>query len=399
MENKKKKILLTLLSLGVYLLSTGLSYAAFASVGVGTIFTSPLPNGKNQGDTETANNDRRALFDISGPQSESCPLNGAKYTKAEKTVWETRRPLAVMIENHLEARPQSGLSDADIIYEAVAEGGITRFMPIFYCQATAYESILGPVRSARTYFLDWASEYNFPLYAHVGGANSPGPANALGQLVTYGWSAGNDVNQFSIGYPTFWRDYERLGRTVATEHTMYSTTEKLWKIGEKREYTNQDPDGEEWSDGFVSWNFAKSEPDFTSRGDTQPIDYNFWEDAQYEVSWQYDKENNLYKRFNGGKSHQDLNLDEQLTTKNLVIQFATERNANDGYPGNVHLIYGTTGKGKALIVKDGQVESGTWAKASRLKRTIFYNSKGEEIKFNPGKIWISVLPVGTTVNY
>ena len=93
MENKKKKILLTLLSLGVYLLSTGLSYVAFASSGInGTIFTSPLPSGKNQGTKEDVNNDRKALFDISGPQSESCPINGAKYTKAEKAIWETRRP-------------------------------------------------------------------------------------------------------------------------------------------------------------------------------------------------------------------------------------------------------------------------------------------------------------------
>ena len=152
MENKNKKTLLILLSLGIYLLSTGLSYAAFSAYGrTGTIFTSPLPDGgEDGGDQENSN--RKALIDIVGPQSESCPLNGAKYTKGEKSIWETRRPLAVMIENHEESRPQSGLSDTDIVYEAVAEGGITRFMALFYCQAAAYEAILGPDRSARTYF-------------------------------------------------------------------------------------------------------------------------------------------------------------------------------------------------------------------------------------------------------
>ncbi len=398
MENKKKKALLILLSLGIYLLSTGLSYAVFSAYGSGTIFTSPLPSGKQDQESDE-NSNRKALIDITGSQSESCPLNGAKFTKAEKSIWESRRPLAVMIENHEESRPQSGISDADIVYEAVAEGGITRFMAIYYCQAAAYESILGPVRSARTYFLDWASEYNVPLYAHVGGANTPGPANALGQISDYGWSGANDLNQFSIGYPTFWRDYERLGRTVATEHTMYSTTEKLWQAGKKRDYTNLDPDEEEWIDGYVSWSFSKKEPDFADREDTQSIDYNFWDDAMYEVSWQYDKENNLYKRLNGGKPHMDLNVDQQLTTKNLVIQFMTERSANDGYPGNVHLLYGTIGKGKALIIKNGQVETGTFSKVSRLRKTVFYDSKGKEVQFNPGKIWISGLPTGTKVSY
>jgi len=392
MPNKKTLLILT--SLGIYLLSTGLSYAAFTYASRGTIFTSPIPE-----DGEEASLDRKALVDITGPKSESCPLNGNKHTKIEKNIWQTRRPLAVMIENHEESRPQSGLIDSDIVYETVAEGGITRFMALFYCQASAYESIIGPVRSVRTYFLDWASEYNFPLYTHVGGANTPGPANALGQIVDYGWSAANDINQFSVGYPTFWRDYERLGRTVATEHTMYSTTEKLWAVAEKRGYTNEDPEGEDWQDDFQPWSFAKDEAKFADRGNMASIDYNFWDKSEYEVSWQYDKENNLYKRFNDGQPHKDLNVDEQLTSKNVVIQFATERSANDGYPGNIHLLYGTIGKGQALIFKDGQVEKGTWSKAKRTARTTYYDSKGKEIKFNPGRIWLSVLPVDTEVDY
>lgn len=394
MPNKKKKTLLILASLGIYLLSTGLSFAAFTAYSRGTIFTSPLPSREAE---EAV--DRKALVDITGPKSESCPLNGEKFTKIEKTIWESRRPLAVMVENHQESRPQSGLTDSDVVYEAVAEGGITRFMALFYCQAAAYESIIGPVRSARTYFLDWASEYNFPLYAHVGGANTPGPANALGQISGFGWSAANDLNQFSIGYPTFWRDYERLGRTVATEHTMYSTTEKLWVIGEKRGYTNLDSDDQEWEDDFQPWSFVKDEAKFGDRGDTQSIDYNFWDKSEYEVSWQYDKENNLYKRLNDGQSHKDLNVDQQLTAKNVIIQSATERSANDGYPGDIHLLYGTIGKGEALIFKDGQAIEGSWGKASRLARTIFYDEKGKEVKFNPGRIWISVLPVGNQVDY
>lgn len=394
---KKQKILTAFLSLGIYLFSTGLSFATFNYLSQsGTIFTSPLPDTQDE-DIQVNNSSRKALFDISGEKSATCPLSGANFTKAEKNIWESRRPLTVMIENHLESRPQSGLSDTDIVYEAVAEGGITRFMAVFYCQASAYDTIVGPIRSARTYFLDWASEYNFPLYAHVGGANTAGPANALGQINTYGWSSTTDLNQFSIGYPTFWRDYERLGHTVATEHTMYSTTQKLWSIGENRGYTNQNTDKEEWADNYTSWSFVKQEPD--KKGAVSTITYNFWEDVNYAVSWTYNPDQNFYQRSNGGQLHKDINVDQPLTAKNLVLQFVTERKANDGYPGNVHLILGTIGKGKAYIIKDGQLIEGTWVKASRLKRTVFYDANSKEIKFNPGRIWISVLPVGTKVDY
>ncbi|MBU2051948.1 MAG: DUF3048 domain-containing protein [Patescibacteria group bacterium] len=395
MPNKSGKWKLILGGLVVYLLSAGLTYGILARGTGGALFTSPVSDGATTG--ENANPDRKSLIDITGNKTEACPLSGEKFTKAEKNIWQTRRPLAVMIENHQEARPQSGLSDADVIYETVAEGGITRFMALFYCNAAAFESVLGPVRSARTYFLDWASEYNFPLYAHVGGANTPGPANALGQIGDYGWSAANDLNQFSIGYPTFWRDYERLGHTVATEHTMYSTTEKLWAVGAKRGFTNVDPDENEWSDDFIPWQFATKAADET--GSTTAISYQFWDYEEYAVSWQYDSENNVYKRSHSGRPHKDLNTDSQLTAKNLVIQFAKESKANDGYEGNVHLLYGTTGKGEALIFMDGQVVEGTWSKAKRISRTVFYDDKGKEIKFNPGRIWISVLPLGNKVDY
>ena len=90
--------------------------------------------------------------DPKAPKTEACPLNGEKRTKKAREFWEKRRPLAVMVENHTEARPQSGLSSADVVYEAVAEGGISRFMALFYCNLS--DTQVGPVRSARTYFLD-----------------------------------------------------------------------------------------------------------------------------------------------------------------------------------------------------------------------------------------------------
>ena len=165
------------------------------------------------------------------PETEPCPLNGKKYNSNAKAQWEERRPMGIMVENLPDSRPQSGLSQADVIYEALIEGGATRFLAIYYCQQP---EIAGPVRSARTYFLDWISEYgSYPLYVHVGGANTPGPANALGQIVTFGWSKFNDLNHHQVGFPTFWSDYDRLGKNVATEHVIYTSTIKAWQFAAK----------------------------------------------------------------------------------------------------------------------------------------------------------------------
>jgi len=138
---------------------------------------------------------------INEPKTEECPLNGEYFGKTQKQIWEQRRPLGIMVENSVDARPQSGLSKADIVFEAVAEGGITRFLAMFYCQD---EAIVGPVRSARVYFMDLVGGFGKnPLYAHVGGANTPGSADALGQIEEEGWAGYNDLNQFSIGFPVF----------------------------------------------------------------------------------------------------------------------------------------------------------------------------------------------------
>jgi hypothetical protein len=386
-DPKKKKLILIIGALVLYLTSSGLSYAAFSylrgepSVGL----TSPVSVGES-----------RFRIDPNAPKTESCLLNGKMYTAAERDIWKERRPLGVMIENHSEARPQSGLSRADIIYEAVAEGGITRFMAVYYCGASAEDITVGPVRSARTYYLDWISEYGeFPLYAHVGGANVAGPANALGQIADYGWLAeGNDMNQFSIGFPTFWRDYERLDHPVATEHTMYSTTDKLWEVAQNRGITEKDQNGNSWDEDFTSWKFKDDDSD---RGDVDKIEVSFWSGyGEYNVTWEYDQEANVYKRSNGGSSHKDLNNDEQLTAKNVVVQFARETGPIDDLK---HLLYDTTVTGEALVFLDGKVVEGTWKKGDREDRTKFLDSKGKEIEFNKGEIWIEVVPAGKEVVY
>ncbi|MBI2011996.1 DUF3048 domain-containing protein [Candidatus Daviesbacteria bacterium] len=325
------------------------------------------------------------------PKTEECPLNGRMHTKKAKAAWDLRRPLAIMVENHSEARPQSGLTSADVIYEAVAEGGITRFMAVFLCNLSEVQ--VGPVRSARTYYLDWLSEYD-ALYAHVGGANTPGPANALGQIIQFDLKS---LNQFGIGYPTYWRDYQRLGKPVATEHTMYSTTKKLWEVGAKKEWTATDSSGLRWDSEFEKWLFKD---DSASDASAKLITVNFWEGkGDYQVEWIYDGACNCYKRKNGGADHTDLNNKQQISPKNVVIQFMRESRANDGYEGNVHLLYANKGQGKALILQDGKVIEGQWVKPNRQSREKFIDSEGSEIEFNRGQLWIQTVPEGSKVSY
>lgn len=392
-ENLKKKnsintkILVT--AILVYAVSSILSFLLFNTFGQNLAgVTSPIPPVK------TANG--RLMFDQNLPKTEECPINGAMYSKQQRAWWEKHAPLGVMIENHTEARPQSGLSSADIVYEAVAEGGITRFLAIYYCQDA---EVVGPVRSARTYFMDFLSEYgSFPLYAHVGGANTPGPANALGQIGDYGWAGVNDLNQFSIGFPVYLRDYDRLGRTVATEHTVYSSTTKLWDYAkEKRNITNVNSDGDAWDEDFITYTF-KDDAAADARPASQKIDYNFWDGYDdFAVLWSYDKTSNSYLRSNGGSPHTDLNTKKQLAAKNVVVLFMRESRANDGYEGNLHMLYGTKGTGNAKIFIDGEEIDGTWAKKTRTSHLEIKDRRGNDIEFNKGLIWFSVVSPNTEI--
>lgn len=378
------KLLIIIGVIGLYLLTTGISYSVFSQSGSGTDTTQTVSTTKKTNDFEALE------FDDGLPRTEECPLNGVKYSKKQRDWWEGHRPLGVMIENHQEARPQSGLTFADVVYEAVAEGGITRFLAVYHCQDAG---IVGPVRSARTYFLDFISEYgSYPLYAHVGGANTPGPADALGQIVDYGWNVYNDLNQFSIGFPTFRRDESRLGRPVATEHTMYSTTSRLWAVGKQRGLTDEDKDGDKWDEGFVEYSF-KDDVSEGRRPASQAIDVEFWTNQpNYTVSWTYDKATNSYLRENGGQKHLDNNTKKQLSAKNVVVLYMRESRANDGYEGNLHLLYGTKGKGKAVVFQDGKEIAASWSKVGREGRTELTDSKGNEIEFTRGKIWFHILP-------
>lgn len=321
-----------------------------------------------------------------GEKDRPCPTNGALYTKNRQKQWQDHRPLAVMVENHVDARPPIGLSRADVIYEAVAEGGITRLLAIYLCQDAGD---IAPIRSARTYFLDWLLEYD-AAYAHVGGANTPGPADSLGQIREYGI---RDMDQFGLGFPTYWRGTDKLA-----PHNVHSTTKKLWEAAEKRGFGAEDEEGVRWDKNFQEWQFKDDAPP-EARGDQKPIAVPFWlQSPDYTVTWQYDQITNAYKRFHSDTAQTDPNTGEHMSAKVIIVQFQTERDANDGYPDG-HLLYGTTGSGQALIFMDGQVIKGRWIKEDRVSRTTFVDAKGQEAELNRGQIWIETIPDGNQVDY
>lgn len=381
---------MSIIGLALYLIATGLSYGTFSVLG------SKTETSSGTGEAVDKSPQEHFVVDPALPKTETCPINGAYFTKPERELWEKRRPLAVMIENHAESRPQSGLSSADVLYEAVAEGGITRFMAVFYCGA-ATPVTLAPVRSARTYFLPWVLEYD-ALYNHVGGAGRCNDdtvderAKALCQIDT--WKV-KDMDQFGISFPTCYRNYDRLDHPVATEHTMVCFTDKLYNLAATRGWTNVDAKGVSWDKTFESWKF-KDDADASQRGASFSASFVAWKgyEKEYGVRWDWDPASNAYKRFNGGVAHTDLENKQQLTAKVVVIQFAKEIGPVDDH---AHLLYENVGVGTGLVWQDGKEVPITWKKTTRSARTKFYDASGKEVALNRGQIWIELLPIGTPI--
>lgn len=406
-----KKPLPKIWYIGIFLVLTGISYYLFDYLIPSGAKKTISPGGTKITETEVKTGTFANL-----KKTEICPINGQLYSSEEKAIWETRRPLMVMIENHKDSRPQSGLQSADVVYEAVAEGGITRFMGVFYCGIVATEADsenkydVGPVRSARTYFLDVASEYSdYPLYNHVGGANcsaatTGGPcttntkALAIEQIAKYGWNnegTHSDLSQFALSYKACRREPDRTGDERATEHTMYCSSSELYNIAKTRGLTNKTVAKKtSWDKDYRAWAFTKEDK---STGSAASISFDFWSGYKdYSVSWKYNPTNNNYVRNNGGSELIDFNTQSVITAKNIVVQLTKETRSVDEHGHNLYEMIGT---GKGFLYQNGTQTPITWSKANRLSRTIFKDTAGKEINFVPGNIWVEILPTGNEVTY
>lgn len=313
------------------------------------------------------------------------PLNGVLYSEAEAKLWQARRPMAVMVNNHVLARPQTGLSQADIIYEAVAEGGISRFLAVFHSKVPEK---VGPVRSARKYYVDFAKE-NDAWFGHWGGAATANEANV------YDYMRGiyvSSIDAMWAGSSAFWRDFSK---PVPTEHTGYTAIPKLYETG-YRQYPDQ---VKELRPLPATWSFKEDAP-ASKRPEGGSLSFNFWDLPDFKVVWDYDKISNSYQRRQGGKVQVDAETNQPLMAKDVVVLFMDERSLNDG---KGHLLYKTTGSGLGRAFVDGQAYDLTWVRKNVQDRTQFLvgSSKNlEELKLNRGQIWIEIVPSGSvlTVN-
>ena len=305
-----------------------------------------------------------SLFNLK--KSSVTVVNDLDGTKVDPALAK-RHPLAVMIENYPDSRPQTGLNRASIVYEAITEGGITRFMAVY----GPYDAPkVGPTRSARTYFIDWAAEFK-AFYAHVGGN-----LDALDKIITDNIS---DLDQFGLGETAYWRE-PKAG--IAIEHTMYTSTDKLYKYAfETKKWQKEG--------SFTPLKFV--EPTAVEKRDSgQTITVDF-SSASYLVSWKYDKEKNVYLRSLAGSPHKDGLSSEQLSGANIIVQSVErwEAPTSINEPG---WAMKTVGTGKALIFSQGKQTTGTWSKTDKSSRTIFKDDKGKEISFTPGGFWIEIVP-------
>jgi len=267
----------------------------------------------------------------------------------------------VMIDNHVEARPPANLDKARVVYETIVEIPITRLFAVFSSQDEIEK--IGPVRSARPFYVDWAKEFN-GLYVHVGGSNE-----AL-EIIKNSYSY--DMNEFAYGN-YFWRDNSYRYQP----HNVFTSSDLIEKLVDKNDWRIEN--------SFDSWIY-KPELKEEDRGEITEIDISF-QTYNFDVTWEYNKEENTYLRYQGGRKHLTEENDE-INAKNIAVIY-TDSEVIDFYGRRR---YTTVGSGRVIVFNDGVAIEGTWQRPDLSSRTRFYNAENEEIALNPGITWIEILP-------
>lgn len=278
----------------------------------------------------------------------------------------TKRPVtAIMIENSIFARPQSGIKDAGIVFEAIAEGGITRL-------ATLHQEdrpqLIGPVRSVRPYYVDWIAPFDASI-AHVGGS-----AKALATVRNGSF---RDIDQFFNG-SFYWRATDR-----AAPHNVYTSFDKLDQLNQKKGYTTST---------FTPWPRKAETPNAKPRANHIDVPIS---GRDYNVAYDYDPATNSYNRFLGGTPSKDREGGQVKPKVVIVLKIPMTLGLEDGYREQMT----TTGHGEAYVFQDGVVTDGFWRKDSQKAQMVFYDKNARTIALDPGQTWVSVVTPDKAVTW
>jgi len=282
-------------------------------------------------------------------------LTGAEV-KDEATT--TQAVTGIMIENSPDARPQSGIKDSGVVFEAIAEGGITRFLVLYQEQKP---QLVGPVRSVRMYYVDWVAAFNAGI-AHVGGS-----AAALAEVRN---GAYRDLDQF-FNSSSYWRAKDR-----AAPHNVYTSFEKLDALNAKKGYTSSTFTGFTRKDSTAS-------PEPTAKSVDVKIS-----SALFNSHYNYNPTTNTYDRSQAGAAHLDRE-GGQISPRVVVVLKVTQSTVlEDGYRESINAI----GQGGAVIFQDGAAQEVTWHKASKTAQLTFTDRAGKDVALARGQTWITAVP-------
>jgi hypothetical protein len=289
----------------------------------------------------------------------------------------TRTPIAVMIDDHAGARPQSGLSQADIVYQAPAESGVPRYLAIFQTQDPP---LIGPIRSSRFYFVNWAEEWR-PLYVHIWG--SPNAMSYLYQI--NGLTVWNADGLRWDGTQYMYRAPGKMG-----PHNLYSTSAKLRalavRLGATKPFTRQ------------NWIFTDAAPiELRPVGGTISVPYDL-----NHVTYKYDRETNTYLRSVDREGPQiDEGNGRRVAPTNVVVLYQPMGLLVGGRKGRLDV--DCVGTGRAVIFQNGTMIEGRWSKKSNSDPTVLtYASgprKGKVVPLVRGQIFVQVVPLEMVVTW
>lgn len=280
------------------------------------------------------------------------------------------KPIAIILENHIESRPVSGLDKASIIYEVIVEGDITRFFAIY--DGGFSSDKIGPVRSVRPFFVELAEEWD-PILFHAGGSASG--------LYKLSYSSVYNINEISKDGIYFWRDAKR-----DPPHNLYISSNQINRALVAKNINEEEGD-------FLPWYFKDDQPAYAKASAGKPtstpeelsnFEVVFSNNPFYDVEYKYNADSNDYTRVINDKTHKtDKGI--VLKAKNVVVQ-KVDAKILDSY-GRISIEL--DGQGESIVYQDGRKIVGTWEKESG--RTRFYDFEGTEIKFNRGNIWIELV--------